>query len=84
VPPPVSPEVRRARARLGAVRRHHPDQPDLDADAVRDLRVANAAHYVRQLVDGWPPLSDAQRGRLAALLVGGAGQDEEDGDGRAP
>jgi hypothetical protein len=78
---PRDPDVRRARARLAAVRRHHPDQPDLDADARRDLKAANAAQYVRDLVDGWPPLTDQQRGRLAALLTGtGNG----DGDAEAP
>jgi hypothetical protein len=65
---PRAPEV--ARARLAAVRRHHPDQPEFAADARRDLRAANAAQYVRDLVDGWPPLTDQQRGRLAALLTG--------------
>lgn len=73
--PPRDPEVARARARLAAVRRHHPDQPQLDADARRDLKAANAAQYVRELVDGWPPLTDAQRGRLAALLTDRGGDD---------
>jgi hypothetical protein len=59
------------------VRRHHADQPQLDADARRDLRAANAAQYVRDLVDQWPPLSDAQRGRLAALLRGAEGGDDD-------
>jgi hypothetical protein len=83
---PRDPEVARARARLAAVRRHHPDQPALTAEARRDLKAANADQYVRDLVDRWPALSDTQRARLAALLADGAGTaDREgvDGDGRA-
>jgi hypothetical protein len=72
----LSPEQRRQRARVAAVTRHHPDQPELDADARRDLKAANAAQYVKDLVDGWPPLTPEQRGRLAALLTGAG-----DGDG---
>jgi hypothetical protein len=68
VPPPVSPDVRRLRARVAAHSRHHPDQPELADSARHDLRVAAAEQYVRDLVDSWPPLTDAQRGRLAALL----------------
>jgi hypothetical protein len=74
-----SPEQRRHRARVAALSRHHPDQPELDADARRDLKVANAAQYVRQLVDSWPPLTDEQRGRLAALLTGTRNGDGDDG-----
>jgi hypothetical protein len=73
-----SPEQRRQRARLAAVTRHHPDQPELDADARRDLKAANAAHYVRDLVDTWPPLTAEQRGRLAALLTGAGDGDSGD------
>jgi hypothetical protein len=77
-----SPEQRRHRARVAAVARHHPDQADLDADARRDLKAANADRYVRDLVDSWPPLTPEQRGRLAALLAGSdAG---EGGDDDAP
>lgn len=76
MPPPRDPEIRRARARLAAVRRHHPSQADLNAVARRDLEVANATQYVRDLVDGWPPLTDAQRSRLAALLTGAGDGDD--------
>jgi hypothetical protein len=78
---PRDPEVARARARLAPVRRHHPDQVDLTADARRDLRVANAGQYIRDLVDAWPPLTDSQRGRLAALLDRGG---QEGADDEAP
>lgn len=39
--------------------------------AAEDLRAAKAAEYVRRLVESAPPLSDAQRLRLARLLLGG-------------
>ncbi len=45
-----------------------------DADAVEaarlDLRSAKAEQYIRRLVDEAPPLSELQRARLAALLLG--------------
>ncbi|MCW2900627.1 MAG: hypothetical protein JWO67_2892 [Streptosporangiaceae bacterium] len=50
---------------------------DLRADHYRDMRAksaesrakaAGAAEYIRQLVDSAPPLTAAQRDRLAALL----------------
>jgi hypothetical protein len=72
---PPNPEVAHARARLAAALRHHRDQPELTGDARRDLRVANAAAYVQDLVDAWPPLSAAQRNRLAVLLLGGGDGD---------
>jgi hypothetical protein len=39
-----------------------------------------AEQYVKELVDGWPPLTPEQRGRLAALLAGSG----EGGDDGAP
>jgi hypothetical protein len=66
-------EQRQQRARVAAMARHHPE-------VRRDLRIATAEQYVRELVDGWPPLTDSQRGRLAALLAG----NPEGGDDGAP
>jgi hypothetical protein len=78
---PLTPEGRRLRARVAILSRFHPDQPELD-DARRDLKASTAEQYVRDLVDSWPPLSDSQRSRLAALL---AGSDPEGGsDDGAP
>jgi hypothetical protein len=71
---PLTPEGRRARARVAILSRYHPDQPELD-QARRDLKAIRAEQYVRDLVDAWPPLTDAQRGRLAALLVDGGVDD---------
>jgi hypothetical protein len=76
---PLTPEARRLRARAAAVTRHHPDQPELAADDRRKLKADAAERYVRDLVDTWPPLTDTQRGRLAALLAGAG-----DGDGGDP
>ena len=67
---PLDPAVRRARGRLGAAIRHHPDQPELADDARQELAGTVAAQYVQELVDGFPPLTDSQRGRLAAILAG--------------
>ena len=72
---PLTPEGRRLRARVAILSRYHPDQPDLVA-ARRDLKADTAEQYVRDLVDGWPPLTGTQRGRLAALLHGGEGGDD--------
>jgi hypothetical protein len=56
--------------------------PELVAGERRQLKAAAAARYVKDLVDTWPPLTDAQRGRLAALLLGGTRNG--DGDAEAP
>jgi hypothetical protein len=78
---PLTEEGRRLRARAAAVTRHHPDQPELVADTRRQLKADAAERYVRQLVDHWPPLTDTQRGRLAALL---AGSDPAEGAATVP
>jgi hypothetical protein len=78
---PRDPEIRRLRARVARTARYHPDQPELADDDRRDLKAAVAEQYVQELVDGWPPLTDAQRGRLAALLTGTS---NGDGDAEAP
>jgi hypothetical protein len=65
-------EGRRRRARLAVTTRHHPDRPDLTLEDRRYLKAHAAEHYIRELVDGLPPLTDGQRARLAALLHPGA------------
>ncbi len=58
------------RGRLNALRRYrNDDDPDVLA-AAADLRAARAEDYVRQLVEDAPPLTQAQRRRLAAILCG--------------
>jgi hypothetical protein len=57
------------RARLAATRRHDPDADTSEIE--RDLRAARLEDHVRRVVDEFPPLTDAQRNRLAVLLRGG-------------
>jgi hypothetical protein len=59
------------RAQLAGTIRHHPDDHEAIDAARRDLRVARAEHYIRELVDNFPL---EQRARFAALLLreGGA------------
>lgn len=59
-------EQRRRRAVIAARSRHNPDDPQTEAR--RDLRALTLEEYVRRMVDDWPPLSDEQRTRIAALL----------------
>ena len=63
-----TPLVNTSRARLAGLSRHHPDNPEILARARRDLAAANAEAYIRRLVQSAPPLTDAQRTRLAGLL----------------
>jgi hypothetical protein len=65
-------EGRRRRARLASNSRHHPDRPELTVEDRRHLKAVAAEHYVRELVDMFPPLTDQQRARLAVLLHPGA------------
>jgi hypothetical protein len=50
-----------------AVRWHGPDSRQAQ-DTKRDLAVANVTAYVERVIAEAPPLSDAQRGRLAELF----------------
>lgn len=65
------------RARVAALSRtKSPDDPAL-LDARRDLKAAKAENYISKVLAEAPPLTDAQRTRLAELLrpargVGGA------------
>jgi hypothetical protein len=54
------------RARAAALRRHHPDQPDVAADLQRSLK---ADALERAIVKLAPPLTAAQRARLAVRLL---------------
>ena len=64
------------RAKLAALSRHRSGDTEALNDARRDLRAARAEQYVRELVDAAPPLTDAQRNRLARILRGNGGSDE--------
>jgi hypothetical protein len=68
-----SPTVARTRARYAALIRHRPpDDPAVTA-AARDHRAEVLAEHVRRIVDTFPPLTAAQRDRIAALLASGPG-----------
>jgi hypothetical protein len=60
------------RARLAAIKRHHPDRLDLAADAKRNLAAANLEACIKRVVAEAPPLTEDQRSRLALLLRGPA------------
>jgi len=60
------------RARIAALTRSRtPDDPDL-VNARRNLKAERLADYIERVVDAAPPLTPAQRDRLALLLRGGA------------
>jgi hypothetical protein len=66
---PIGPEGRRRRARAAALSRHHPDQPEIAAEDRRELKAAAMERHIKALVDTFPPLTEAQRARLAVLLL---------------
>ena len=59
------------RARVASLTRSRtPDDPDL-VEARRNLKAARLEQYIERVVDEAPPLTQAQRDRLAGLLRGG-------------
>lgn len=59
------------RARIAALTRSRSaDDPDL-VNARRNLKAERLADYITRVVDAAPPLTPAQRDRLALLLRGG-------------
>lgn len=71
------PELAYRRSRLGGLALHYdPDHPKVVA-ARRELETANLADHVAKVLAGWPPLTDEQLDRIAALLrTGGRGGDD--------
>jgi len=59
--------VGHARARLAAISRHRPGDPQIPT-LRRELEIEVLAQRIRQTVDAAPPLSPEQRARLAVLL----------------
>jgi hypothetical protein len=55
----------------GLSRDRKPDDPEL-VEARRELRAQRLAEHVDNVVAGWPPLTDAQLDRIAALLRSGS------------
>lgn len=63
---PVS--VAASKARLaGLIAHRDPADPDI-TEAKRDLAAAKLERHIREVVDGAPPLTAEQLGRLALLL----------------
>ena len=66
------PTPAQARSRLASTIAHRKGDPDAEAHARQTLATANIAAAIRRNVEAAPPLTDAQRSTLAALLDGGA------------
>lgn len=60
---------RSIRARLAALKRHHPNRPDLLTDLRYELKVKHARDYITRLHADAPALSQADLERLASLLL---------------
>jgi hypothetical protein len=70
--PAPSSAVAHHRARVGALSRdRHPDDPEF-VSAKRDLAAANLEEHVNRVLAGWPPLSEQQLDRIAAILRAGS------------
>ena len=74
VPRNVPRKVGSAKARVAVYMRDHRPADQIEA-ARADLAEANAEAAMRRIVDGWPPLTPAQRERLALLLRPGGDGD---------
>lgn len=71
--------LRRQAARAGAAARWA--DPVTAENARRDLAAARLAEFVKRVVDAAPPLTPAQRSRIAALLAP-VGTSHAEGDPR--
>ncbi len=60
------------RARYAAISRHRPGDSAALAETARNLAAERLAAHVERVVAQAPPLTPAQRDRIAALLRGGA------------
>lgn len=66
----IDPEVARTRSAVGVASRAR--DPEAISEARRDHAAAKLAAVIQRTVDSAPPLTDAQRDRLALLLRGAA------------
>lgn len=69
--PSKNPAERSVTAKFAAASRWGKLPSDV-AESQRDLKAARLADHIRKVVDSAPPLTAAQRDRLALLLTGGA------------
>lgn len=70
----IDPAVAHTRAVVSSTKRDHARglKPESAVtEAVRNHRAAYLADHVRRVLAEWPPLSDAQLDRIAALLRAG-------------
>lgn len=58
-----------ARGAIGGLKRTGASSDRIEA-AYAELKYATASDYIRSVVDELPPLTEVQRARLAALLLG--------------
>jgi hypothetical protein len=65
----MDPQQRQARARVAALKRHHPNDQET-IELARNFRAERLAEYIQRVVDMAPPLTEAQRDKLAILLRG--------------
>jgi hypothetical protein len=65
----LSPTRAKLRATKGGLLRQDPSADTTEVD--QQIKAARASEYVQRLVDEAPPLTELQRARLAALLLGG-------------
>ncbi len=63
----MTPVERSARARVAALKRHHPHDPET-AQAAAAFKADRLAEYIQRTVDEAPTLSPEQKNRLALLL----------------
>jgi hypothetical protein len=75
--PPAPHDLQSLRAGIARAAKAHRANPSTvtaaDLDRLRvEYREAVLAHHVRRALSAAPPLTDAQRRRIASLLVGGA------------
>lgn len=69
--PAVSPTVAHLRGKYAALTRDRaPDDPER-VETLRALRAETLATHVEKVVAQWPPLTDTQLARIAALLTAG-------------
>jgi hypothetical protein len=65
----MEPRHLKTRARVAALKRHHPNAPET-IELARDFKAERFADYIKKVVDSAPPLTHGQRDKLALLLRG--------------
>lgn len=66
---PATPRRRTIASQIALATRHHgPDHPGIPGLRA-ELATEALAEHIARVVESWPPLTDAQRERLALLLA---------------